>query len=167
MDYSELIGYLYKNQVLSVLGTFASIISFLMTIYVTYSILKIRKFYIFNTRVPEIICQLETLSSEISAQLNTFDEINTTVSEILAKVEANLASLSRKVDRPLKIQANDIIRDISMLNGKITLINKIKTFFENKPQNQEKQLQKIYLSLYLLIAQCRTRFDDAKWEQST
>jgi hypothetical protein len=167
---NTIINELYKNELITVLGTFASVLSFFMTLYVIITISRIRRFYIFIARVPEINDRLIKFASEISSQLNSFTGINTTIVKLLADVEVDLASMSRKVDGPLKKRIKLVVEEIDLMDGRKTINKKIINFFESNKSNNilntpEKSLQNIYFSLYKLTKECAERYEDARWEQ--
>ncbi len=141
-----------------------------MTLYVMFTINKIRKFYIFNARVPEIIERLTDIASKISIQLNSFDGIDRALNEILVNAEVELLSLTRKVDGSLKKQANSLITEIRVLTGRNNWRDRIQIFpsFNNNrngTSTQEESIQNIYLLLYRLAAECKNRHEDARWEK--
>lgn len=151
-------------------ATVVTILSFLMTLYVMFAINKIRKFYIFNARVPEIIERLTDIASKISNQLNSFNGIDRPLYEILVNAEVELLSLTRKVDGSLKKQAISLVTEIRNLNGRDNWKDRVNALLlinnnRNTIITPEKSIQNIYLSLYKLTAECKSRYEDARWEQ--
>lgn len=168
MDFLEVVQY-FNNSVMTGLSSIASIIGFFMTLYVTFTVQKIRKFYIFNARVPEINGRLTNIASSISSQLNSFSGINTTISKILVDAEVDLSSLSRKVDGSLKKDIKSIILQIHLITGKRSKFEKVVRFFKKDVSGDdvsiEKLLRKIHLALYKVTKECQEKYEDARWEK--
>jgi|GEM_PF-2743315 len=166
----EAITTFFTSKEITAFATVVTILSFFMTLYVMFTINKIRKFYIFNARVPEIIERLTDITSKISIQLNSFDGINRALNEILVNAEVELSSLTRKVDGSLKNQASSLATEIRILSGRNSWKDhiQISSLFSNNhnsTRTPEDSIQYIYLSLYKLTEECKTRYKDARWEQ--
>jgi len=166
----EAITTFFTSKEITAFATIITILSFFMTLYVMFAVKKIRRFYIFNARVPEIIKRLTDITSKISIQLNSFDGIDRALNEILVNAEVELSSLSRKVDGSLKKQASLLAKEIRILSGRNNWKDRIQIPSLSNNDNKairtpEESVQNIYLSLYKLIAECKTRHEDARWEQ--
>lgn len=158
------------SKEITAFATVVSILSFFMTLYVMFAINKIRKFYIFTARIPEIIERLTVITSKISTQLNSFNGIDRTLKEILVNAEVELLSLTRKVDGSLKKQAGSLVTEIRILSGRNNWKDHIQLFLQfnnnhNATVSQEESIQNLYLLLYKLTEECKSRYEDAKWEQ--
>lgn len=166
----EAITAFFISKEITAFATVVTILSFFMTLYVMFAVKKIRKFYIFNARVPEIIKRLTDITSKISIQLNSFNGIDRALNEILVNAEVELSSLTRKVDGSLKKQASSLAKEIRILSGRNNWKDRIQIpSLSNNDHNAirtpEESVQNIYLSLYKLTAECKTRHEDARWEQ--
>jgi hypothetical protein len=169
MTFEAITTFLISKEI-TAFATVVTVLSFLVTLYVMFTINKIRKFYIFNARVPEIIEHLTDIASKISTQLNSFNGIDRTLNEILVNAEVELLSLTRKVNGSLKKQACSLVTEIRILSGRNNWKDRIQVFLQfnnnhNATGTPEESIQNIYLLLYKLTAECKSRYEDAKWEQ--
>lgn len=147
-----------------------SVISFILTIAVFVGVRRIRKFYIFTARVPDLNGRLSDLASKISSQLNSGSTDSTAITEILADVEVTLKSLIRKVGNPLKSSANKIIKEIRSLDHGDSFIRKLIQSIRDSEDSgvitdRETKIRNIYIALYKLSAECKEIYEDARWEQ--
>lgn len=159
-----------KSDELAIFGSISSILSLALTFAIFLGIRKIKRFYIFTARVPDLNERLIKIASNISSALTSGSFDTTTLTEILADAEVTLKSLTRKVKNPLRSDANKIIKEIRNLERCNGFFCKLLGFWgsKNAPDDEdsyENQIRKIYLDLYRLNAECREVYEDARWEQ--
>jgi hypothetical protein len=88
---------------LATLGSVASLLSLILTAYVLIELRRIRSFYLFKARVPDLIGRLSQHSSNLSNYLSDFDNSLPDIVKELAVSEAVMTSLTKKLDGdPLK-----------------------------------------------------------------
>lgn len=147
------------------LSMLCSIIGLLINIAVIIDVKSIKKFYKFKSMFPDSISDLQQIVSDISEQLNDFTEISTKTSELLVQAETRLILLSKIVKGNLKNNIDNTIQEINDINGKNKILKKIyKLFIKNNETDREK-LNKIYLSIYKIIRECRIYFEEMNWEK--
>ena len=159
-----------KSDELAIFGSISSILSLALTFAIFLGIRKIKRFYIFTARVPDLNKRLIKIASSISSALTSGSFDTTKLTEILANAEAILKSLTRKVNNPLRSDANKIIKEIRNLERCNGFLCKLFGFWGSKnasgdEDNHEEKLRKIYLDLCRLNAECREVYEDARWEQ--
>lgn len=159
----------FSGKTITAIACASSIASLLLTFVVFLGVRKIRKFYIFTARVPELNQRLSDIASKISSQLNGNSLESTVVTETMADAEVTLKSLSRKVGNPLKPQAKKIIKEIRLLDKREGILAVLFSSRDNGQQNtansREERLRRIYIALYKLNAECKEIYEDARWEQ--
>ena len=169
MTLSELISFL-KSDFVSTVGALSSFAGFILSAFVFLTVRKIKKFYIFTARVPQVNEKLVEIASSISDHLNTFDGYTTKTYEILANAEINLKSLSRKIDGPLKKEVDKLVKSICSINKRHhpifqSIINLIASSSTNNGISEKESLEMIYVSLYKVTNECNARYEDARWER--
>lgn len=159
-----------SGKYVEAIATLSSVISLVITIAVYFGIRKIKRFYAFTARVPELNERLGEIASKISSSLNsgTLNIIYT--KEMLADAEVILKSIYKKVDQPLKKQVKKILHEIESIDDTRGITNKIINFFKetseiNSEGVQESRLREVYISLYKLNAECKNAYEDSRWEQ--
>ena len=153
----------------SAAGILSSIAGFILSVFVLLTVRKLKKFYIFTARVPQVNEELGNIASSVSEHLINFDGYTTKTFEILANAEITLKSLGRKVDGPLKKQVNHLVKDISSINIKRHpviqgIIDFITSSTNNNVDSEKEILGRIYVSLYKINKECSVRYEDARWE---
>ena len=157
-----------NNKYFTAAATLASIISLVISIIVLIGMRSIKKHYIFVARVPEILEKLEELASNISANLNDFGGITSTLSIYLAETEINLKSLKRKVNGNSRKSISALLKKITKLDSgsqrlKIKFISSI--FMPTKEDSDLNQLYKIHIDLHKVIAEIKDLDKDHRWER--
>ena len=66
MTFNELITTMNGNSI-SALGTISSIAGFILSVFVLLAVRKIKKFYIFTARVPQVNDKIAEIASSISS----------------------------------------------------------------------------------------------------
>ena len=158
------------GKIVTAIASVSSIASLILTFVIFLGIRKIKKFYIFTARVPELNNRLNDIASKISLQLTQNTTESTLTREILADAEIVLKSLYKKVSSPLKGQVKKVINEIRSLEERGSIRYRIISFFRNKSRDdqnatQEQQLQNIYISLYRLNGEVKEIYEDSRWEQ--
>lgn len=145
----------------------ASIVSLALTVAVYLGVRKIKRFYIFNARMPDLNERLAVIASKISSQLNSNTLNSDALTETLADAEVTLKSLSRKVGNPIKSEASRILKNIHSIDGRDGFIKKLLSNKGEHNHNAEREarIREIYVSLYRLNAECKEVYEDARWEQ--
>lgn len=131
------------------LGSAASILSLIITLYLFYAIRKIKSFYVSKARVPELIEQLEGYASNLADFHRDFKKSREQVLLEIGKAEVTLKSLKKKVGRPTRKSVTVVIRMIKNYS----------------PYNQtQDNLWKIYVEMQKLIQEVIGLQSDRAWE---
>lgn len=80
-------------------GSLASVIGLLLSVYIFLTARKINKYILITKRLPQLLRKIEIHSSSISSLLNSFDQSTSVIREELIRCSANLKSLRKKVAR--------------------------------------------------------------------
>lgn len=131
-------------------GSIASIISLILTIIIYFGIRKIKRFYIFTGRVPEVVGNLNKIASNISEHLNDYEDFIPQIGLDLADAEVALKTLNRKVGKR---------EHRKPINTLIKTINK----YEPNPDGEE-ELRKIHIGLHKIVAEVQELRKDQRWE---
>ena len=132
------------------LASVASILSLVISAAVLINVRKIRSFYVFTARVPQLLDRLRTNSSSLSDQLNDFDRFRPQIPVLLADTEVALVSLSKKVRSP----HNGVARALAL---------RVKEY--DVKADGEGPLREIYVDLHKVIATIDDLREDLKWER--
>jgi hypothetical protein len=141
---------IFQRDLLSDIGTVSSIIGLLLTVIVFINIRKIKNFYLFRARVPELIDKLSVHSSNIASyQYESSDSLQNIPLE-LAKAEVVLQSLEKKLKGQTRISVQEllkIVREFDVSN------------------NTRDDLWNIYVGMMKVIEQIKDIQEDLRWER--
>lgn len=144
------------------LASLSSVVSLILTFFVFIGVGKIRKFYIFTARIPELSERLSEMASNISSALNGDDSESVKTKQTLAEAEVALQSLCRKSSNPIKGSAKRVIDEIREFNGQRSWFS---VSNNSHGQSPEQQLRSIHIALYKLVAEIKEVYEDKRWEQ--
>ena len=146
------------------LGSASSLISLALTLAIFFSVGKLKAFYIYTARVPELNEKLGEIVTEISDHLNTFQGNTTKTHEILARAEVNLKSILSKITNgEVKTSIRAVISEIDMCDPKESFFGKWKA--ERSDEEQKSALERIYVGLYKINIECIEDYDQSRWEK--
>jgi len=141
-----------ENLSLSDIGSIASILSFIIALIIFFNVKKIKNFYIFKVRVPDLNKKFENVVSNISNFLNDYENTTNSIDEETAKCEVVLKSLKKKLPRSLKKSIKNVIE---RLNN-----------YQNRPyQKTEGNLREIYVNALKILEEIKYIQEDIKWER--
>jgi hypothetical protein len=83
---------------LSNIGSAASLVSLVLTVWVALAIRRLRASYLFSARAPELAKHLRVHASHLANYLNDFDSFTDKIHAELAAAEVTAYSLARKMD---------------------------------------------------------------------
>lgn len=151
------------------LGTFSSIVSLLLTVIVYINIRKIRKFYLFTARMPQLCERIALKSSSLLEHLNSFSGVTVTIRTLLTEIEVLLASLNGIVDGVLRKQILALLKEIEAMDKSGGIF---KSYFSSTLKDQvsavevqRRNIENIYISLQKILATCSAKHEDARWER--
>src|SRR6266446_172939 len=129
-------------------GSVASLLSLAITIYLFHAVRRIKSFYVFKARVPELTEQLRTHASRLATLHRDFDGSRDEVLLELGKAEVTLKSLKKKIGRPTKKSVGKAIKLI-----------------DNYPYNKTKNnLWQVYVDLQKVVQEVIEVQSDRSWE---
>lgn len=152
MDFLNSTSQLKLKEIFEQIGTLSSILSFVITIFVWMSVKKIKDFYLFTARFPDLTTRLSELASGLSDGLNAYEGITTKIKKILIDIEVILKSLRKKSNGDVKKSINLLIKEIQ----------KVSSNAENIPKEM---LENIHISTYKVIKQCEDLYEESRWER--
>jgi hypothetical protein len=127
----------------------ASILSLLLTIYVLYTVRKIKNYYVFKARVPELVNQISDHASKLALFHNDYENSREQILLELGKAEVTLSSLKKKVDRKTR----------RLITTAITTVQSYNRYTRDKDQ-----LWKIYIDLQKVVQEVINVQGDREWE---
>lgn len=89
------------------LADFLSVIGFCLTVYLLFTIRKIKNYYVFKVRVPDLLKVMAKQASTLAQLHQAFDESKLAILLEIGKAEVTLRSLSPKVDRSIRASINE------------------------------------------------------------
>jgi len=87
----------FASTPLGDLGAAASIISLIITLFIAYGVHKIRRSFLAKARLPELVSRLRAHASSLSGHLNDFARFGDQARYELARSQATLRSIERKL----------------------------------------------------------------------
>lgn len=141
-----------ENFSFSDVGSIASISAFFLTLLILLNIRRIKTFYIFKIRAPELCKKLKLIVSNIYTFLNDYESSSISIDVEVAKCEVVLKSLKRKLSGSTK---KSVKYAISKLND-----------YQNKHgKKTEDNLRGIYVDALKILEEIITIQEDFKWER--
>ena len=138
------------NITLADIGSLASILGFVLTIFILLALRSIRRSYRFTARVPELIAKLINHAGEIAVYQKEFSYSHQEIQLELAKIEVALKSLKKKVGRNTKSSINKLLKNVENYSNN---------------SNDPKNLREIYVEMHKLISEIQELQSDLKWER--
>jgi len=132
-------------------GDLASIASLLLTIFVFFNVRKIRAYYSFTARIPGLIDRLREHTSGLENYLRDFGNSLQSIDVELAKSEATLEALQKRVDRPTRTLIKGILEEVSK--------------YRQTRRKSIDQLRKIYVEMSKITYKVRDLQEERKWER--
>lgn len=134
---------------LSIIGSIASFLGLILTLWVAFAVRDIKKRFSFKARVPNLVRQLKGHSSKISESLNDFPKFKEIIREELVKAEVVLKSLRGKVKGDPKKSVSELIKTVKQYNS------------ENLTKDQTRDL---YRAMIKVSAEIEQYQKDLEWE---
>jgi hypothetical protein len=131
-------------------ASIASILGFFISVLVLYKVRNIEKRFLFNVRVPKLLNQIKSHSTNISEYMLVFDSSKDSIITELSKCEVNLNNLIKKV--PFNSKKN-----------LKKLVKKMKVLRNNKQDMTEENVNDVYLELNMIILEISNIKEDFKW----
>jgi len=139
-----------RNIGLSDIGSFASIISLVLTVIVFFNLRSIKRFYVFKARAPELLNKLIKQASNISSYQSDFLDSRHEIDLEIVQIEINLKSLEKKLPGSLKSSVKRVLKQLKRYDNQ-----------DNKPDS----LWQFYIDLQKLIAEIHEFQSDLNWER--
>jgi hypothetical protein len=137
-------------DILAISADVAGLIGFAISVYLFFNIRKIKEFYIFATRTPELLNALKQSASNISKLNADFEENKNHIGTELARTSGILASLRKKAPFAQK----------RLISGTVSLVENY-----NSQAKNNKDVWEIYNSIHKIISHLEEILADSKWEQ--
>jgi len=139
-----------KNFKFSDFADVISVIGFCFTIYVLLTIRKIKNFYVFKARVPDLLKKVSKHASQLSQFHNNFEDSKPLILLEIGQVEVILKSLNKKVNRQVKSSIKEVNKHISGY----------------KIYRDKSRLWDIYVSLQKVNQEVVNLQEDRNWESN-
>jgi len=135
---------------LSDLGSISSLASLLVTIWIAISVRKIKSFYLFTARVPELGRRLRRHSSNLAKYMNDPVSFKERISEEIVAAEVTVTSLQRKLSGREKKNVKDLLTGIRRAN---------------KAEFQLSEVREVYLLMIRVNEHLKDLQSDLRWEK--
>jgi hypothetical protein len=126
-----------------------SILGFLASLYAALGIKRLRAFYVFKTRVPQLTRRLTEHKSNLSRHLSEGAPARFQMREEVTTLAVTLVSLERKLPRPTKRRVHALAEQLERYG----------------PDPSEAQLRRTYLELAALVEEITNLQEDLEWQQ--
>ena len=127
-------------------GSWASILSLALTLWILIAVRKLRSQYVFKGTVPKLVEKLSTHSSQISSYLNDYKGSKSQIDLEIARTEVVLQSLKRQLPRRHRKPVNSLLRSI-----------------KKSRDPTEYQVRRIYLASVQIVDQVLDLQEDLAW----
>jgi hypothetical protein len=138
---------------LSTVADALSVVGFIITIKVFLDLRKIKSFYVFKGRIPELIRNLDAHAARLASYYDDHDISRQGIKLELAQAEVTLNSIRRKVDRPTKRTVDAASEAISAYDD--TLM----------PHQSRELLWNVYIEIRKAVDELVNRQKDVEWEK--
>ncbi|MCI0697220.1 hypothetical protein L0337_35105 [candidate division KSB1 bacterium] len=156
------------------LGSYASIIGLIISLYLIFGVRKLRKqfdnFILLKARVPELRKELEGVTSSVIKLMNEYPDSLRKIQSEFSKCDAILKNLGRKIKGEHKRSVNllqKLIQD-ELDDKKIGFLHRIllsnqKSIPEKNENEKQECIYAIHRKLEALILEIRYLEEDQKW----
>lgn len=134
----------------SLFADILSVVGVITTISVYLSVRKIKKFYVFRARIPELLNKLSTHSGEISKLNKNYLQSLPKISLEIGRLEITLKSIKKKVSKEIKPSVSESYLAIKA--------------YRSTPNSD--LLWQVYISLQRLQQEIELHQEDQKWEMT-
>ena len=129
----------------------SSILGFLLTIYIVYTIRNVKNLYKFKARIPKLLKRLDDIKSDIANAFNDFDNSHEDIQILFGKVEVVLKSIKKKLH---KTDRNEVKK----------CIDKIKKI-DNVGEESYDEAFEVYVQLNKTLEVVEDLNEEYKWER--
>lgn len=145
----EILAKFLSSEFFTILASISSIISLILTFYVFLDVRKIKSYYLFAARVPNLIEKLQQNASNLSDYLDNFEQFSSKIEEELAEAEVIVESLSKRIDGDAKKSTEKLIKHMQEYNSR---------------EKNRDSVWKIYLDIRRVVGRINEIQEDRKWE---
>lgn len=150
------------TQNFSGISGWSSIFGFLLSIWVLYTVKKLRNYYLLKARTPELIKEINKFSKELNSYL---EDIKTNKNEIIVvvkKCEFTLKSLRRKGTNDLVSLIDKMLQRISkMKKGGPVRLNP----FKPSKWSFDDEAWELYSDMQGVLQGLKETANDSNWSQ--
>lgn len=139
----------------------ASILGFIISVYLIFSIRKIHNHFLFKARFPQLKDKLIEMASRLIDLLQDFEKNKLSIKHNLRLIDTILKNLQKKVHGDSKRTILNLRTEINRYMSTDTIYNKI--FNSYKPLIYENAWD-IYSKIQACIEYLNQKLEDNKWE---
>ena len=104
------------GEAISWIGSIASLVSLVLTFWIFWQIRKLKKFYVFVNRAPQLLTIIQKQEKGLSKFMGDFSNSLTSIKLELGSLRGNLSSLQIVVDKPMKYSIQRVILLVEQYN---------------------------------------------------
>jgi hypothetical protein len=149
--FKSVVDFLQADIVIAVVN-FVTIVGFVITVFVFIDVKRIKRYYKFVGRVPDLKKNLKQHATNINNYLNDYSNFGSEIQAEITLAEVTLKSLITKTDGQVKQSIISLLKDIQLFNS---------------TKGDEDLLRKIYLGMIKVEAEIVNVRKDQKWEMSS
>ena len=117
---------------LSDVGSWSSIASFFLTVWILATVRKLRSHYLFKARVPQLQSDLASKTSQLSEYLNDYRSFRDDLVVLLGQMEVLLKNLKKKAPREARKSIKALISEIDTTsNSTVMTETKARSIYTN------------------------------------
>ncbi len=130
-------------------GSLASILGLGLTGWALWEIRRLRRFYVFKARVPELLANLDQHASTLAGCLSDFPNSENLANKELAQIQATLKSLEPKLQGASKRSVKRLLESLEI---------------QGQTPN-ERRIKQTYLSVITVVSEIENLQEDLEWQQ--
>jgi hypothetical protein len=150
MDTIRYLIKLFSNEVFTAFSNLSAIISALISIYLFFTIRRLKNNYLFKIRVPQLIDELKMNASNLVNYTNDFANSIAEIKLEIGKIEVKLGVLKGKVPRNTKRSIERVVMSINSYKA---------------DDRKEGRLYDTYVEMQKLIEEINNLYEDRKLEE--
>lgn len=140
-----------ESNAITTIGSIASIVGLVFTIYIFNNLKKIKNFYLFSARVPEQLGKYRESISSINKYYSEYPSSKESILFEITRVEVNLNWFRKKVNKNIRKEIDNGLKLIECLKRKDV-------------QHPKDEVYSAYLSFSKINELLLSLIEDNKWE---
>lgn len=147
----------------NMISGWSSIFGFILSIWVLYTVSRLRNYYFLKGRIPEITKEINKFSKDLNSYLADINNNKSEIVLIIKQCEFTLKSLKKKSTDDLVSLINKMLKRISKIKkGGPTNVIPFRSFLE---WSFDDEVWEFYSDMQGLLQGLKENANDSKWSQ--